>query len=305
MLSAGQCCPAGVAIATALMPPLCVVGIGLALGNSSVAGGAFLLFLANLIAISIASSGVFRLAGFTSRFIHHSESDHIPFFKNRLVLSLTLLVLISIPLVGIMKEAVNHTNTEKLIKHTLTESMAILPGTDLTDVSFQDKKDDFVVRAVLRSSNIIKPEHVRQLENVLEYKLARPVTLNTQVVLIQDVNTETSTSAYAELLPQEKDTTTPVLAVGGTVPEEIIETVVQEKVALLPEYILTDFTLSYQRSNGTYIVNLYLQGPEELDDKFRLTIGRILEERLKRRVIVGITFHQMSFETSLNTNEIK
>lgn len=42
---------AGVAIATALMPPLAVVGFGLATGAWPVAGGAFLLFLTNVIAI--------------------------------------------------------------------------------------------------------------------------------------------------------------------------------------------------------------------------------------------------------------
>ncbi len=45
----------GVAIATALMPPLCVVGLGLALGRTDVAGGALLLFAANFVAIVSAS----------------------------------------------------------------------------------------------------------------------------------------------------------------------------------------------------------------------------------------------------------
>ena len=63
---------AGVAIAVALVPPLCVVGIGIALGNDlttdfgviaissiKVSGGAFLLFLANLSGIIISASIVF------------------------------------------------------------------------------------------------------------------------------------------------------------------------------------------------------------------------------------------------------
>ena len=42
----------GVAIATALMPPLCTVGIGLAFWNMEVAGGAALLFLTNAVTIA-------------------------------------------------------------------------------------------------------------------------------------------------------------------------------------------------------------------------------------------------------------
>lgn len=281
----------GVAIATALMPPLCVVGIGLAVGNNSVAGGAFLLFLANLIAISIASSGVFRLAGFTSRFKHESEATQVPaFFKNRLALSITLLVLISIPLVGIMNQVVTNQKTEKLIKNTLAESISIVPGTDLVDVKFQHTHEDYQIRAVLRSSKIFKSENVRQLENVLEYKLGKPVTLSTQVVLIQDVTTEATVHAYDELFPKQKETAPVIAPSWGEEPEEIINQVVSEKLKLIPETLLIDFTFSYQRSNGTYIVNLYIQGPQPLDEKFQSTVSKILEERLKRRVVLAISF---------------
>ena len=70
---------AGVAIAVALVPPLCVVGIGLAGGstmtgvfgnfyvtNLDVAGGASLLFLANLIGITISACLVFVLQSYGS-----------------------------------------------------------------------------------------------------------------------------------------------------------------------------------------------------------------------------------------------
>ncbi len=54
----------GVAIATALMPPLGVVGIGIAMGRWEVAGGAFLLFITNAVTISFASMLVFFALGF-------------------------------------------------------------------------------------------------------------------------------------------------------------------------------------------------------------------------------------------------
>ena len=72
---------AGVAIAVALVPPLCVTGIGLGLGQeigvtigvtavkelgSRVAGGSFLLFLANLVGITVAACVVFLAQGYGS-----------------------------------------------------------------------------------------------------------------------------------------------------------------------------------------------------------------------------------------------
>ncbi|MGK2286200.1 DUF389 domain-containing protein [Pedomonas sp. V897] len=56
----------GVAIAIALMPPLAVVGFGLATQNWYVAGGALLLFFTNLITIALTAAFVARLYGFGS-----------------------------------------------------------------------------------------------------------------------------------------------------------------------------------------------------------------------------------------------
>lgn len=57
----------GVAIATALMPPLCAVGIGLAFTRWDVAGGAFLLFITNAVTIAFAGMLVFVALGFSPR----------------------------------------------------------------------------------------------------------------------------------------------------------------------------------------------------------------------------------------------
>ena len=54
----------GVAIATALMPPLCTVGYGLAIGNMSYAGGAIYLFSINAVFIALATYIVSKLLKF-------------------------------------------------------------------------------------------------------------------------------------------------------------------------------------------------------------------------------------------------
>lgn len=54
----------GVAIATALMPPLCTVGYGLAVGNMQYAGGALYLFTINAVFIALATFIVSKLLRF-------------------------------------------------------------------------------------------------------------------------------------------------------------------------------------------------------------------------------------------------
>lgn len=57
----------GIAIAVALMPPLCAMGFGLGSGaNMSIMGGAGLLFLTNLVAIVASAFAVFLLIGMNS-----------------------------------------------------------------------------------------------------------------------------------------------------------------------------------------------------------------------------------------------
>lgn len=54
----------GVAIATALMPPLCTVGYGLAIGNMAYAGGALYLFCINAVFIALATFMVAKILRF-------------------------------------------------------------------------------------------------------------------------------------------------------------------------------------------------------------------------------------------------
>jgi uncharacterized hydrophobic protein (TIGR00271 family) len=61
----------GVAIAVALMPPLCVMGFGLGSGvNLEIIGGAGLLFLTNLVAIVASAFFVFLLVGLNTAEVH-------------------------------------------------------------------------------------------------------------------------------------------------------------------------------------------------------------------------------------------
>jgi uncharacterized membrane protein len=83
----------GVAIAVALVPPLCVVGFGLGSGSWAIAQGASLLFLTNLAAIVLVSASIFMLFGFRPLRDERSRSVRVG-----LAVALSGLMLISIPL---------------------------------------------------------------------------------------------------------------------------------------------------------------------------------------------------------------
>ncbi len=84
----------GVMIAVALMPPACVVGIGIALQDIGIFGGASLLLMVNVICINIAGTLVlWKLGVKPSRIFRETESEkHV---KKRVVTSAVILVVLS------------------------------------------------------------------------------------------------------------------------------------------------------------------------------------------------------------------
>jgi uncharacterized hydrophobic protein (TIGR00271 family) len=79
---------AGVAIAVALVPPLSVTGIGLGLGNIDVIYGSFLLFVTNLVGITLSAALTFIVLGFAP----------IKRAKKGILYTSILMVIIAIPL---------------------------------------------------------------------------------------------------------------------------------------------------------------------------------------------------------------
>ena len=81
---------AGVAIATALMPPLCTAGYGLATGNLSYFGGAMFLFTINTIFIALATFVIVKFLRFPMlRYINSTKRKRIA----RLASFVTLMIL--------------------------------------------------------------------------------------------------------------------------------------------------------------------------------------------------------------------
>jgi uncharacterized hydrophobic protein (TIGR00271 family) len=102
----------GVAIAAALMPPLCVVGIGLALFNLDIFLGSLLLYTANLVAIVFASAVVFLLLGVRPP----KQVEREQWLFQGLRITVIVLGVIAIPLVLAFAQSVIHGSvTQKTI----------------------------------------------------------------------------------------------------------------------------------------------------------------------------------------------
>ncbi|OCK42920.1 hypothetical protein BA195_08420 [Tenacibaculum soleae] len=105
----------GVAIATALMPPLCTAGYGLAVGNFDYFFGAMYLFIINTIFIALATFVVLKLLGFTMIRYVNSEKR-----KKTARLASFVAFLVMVPaiftFVNVYRESVENANYDKFLK---------------------------------------------------------------------------------------------------------------------------------------------------------------------------------------------
>ena len=109
----------GVAIATALMPPLCTVGYGMAVGNWSYFIGAFYLFLLNSVFICLSTFIVLRLLSFPKvKFVNPKVERKVKIYV------FTVLLLIVIPSVfkfyHIIHESIFIQNADNFIKKEIS-----------------------------------------------------------------------------------------------------------------------------------------------------------------------------------------
>lgn len=115
----------GVAIATALMPPLCTAGFGLAKANWSFFFGAMYLFLINTIFIGLATFLVLKILGFPM--IQYANSK-----KRRRISNIASLLatVVMIPAVWTFVSVLNETNFKRDAKAFIKTELEALPHAD-------------------------------------------------------------------------------------------------------------------------------------------------------------------------------
>ncbi|HSB67457.1 MAG TPA: DUF389 domain-containing protein, partial [Anaerolineales bacterium] len=168
----------GVAIATALMPPVCTIGIGISLGNSQVALGAALLFFTNLAAISFAGIVVFAALGFRP---HHLENTwhHIP---RSLFVTAGLVLLVAIPLVILTLRIVEKAHELQGVRAAVVAELSALPDAQLVDISIDASDSTLHLQVTVRTSRQPNYSQVVELQKAIAASLQRTIALQLIVI---------------------------------------------------------------------------------------------------------------------------
>lgn len=176
----------GVAIATALMPPLAVVGFGLATFNWTVFSGSLLLFITNLITIALTAWGMARLYGFRT-----SLSERNTFYQN--VAVATVFIALAVPLGISLQQIAWQTNAQRQIRGEILDNFDSRSRLSQVEIDFES--EPVRVDATVLTPKL-QPDAEMRGERALTRELGRPVQLT---INQYQVGTSATAAQQAEL----------------------------------------------------------------------------------------------------------
>lgn len=164
---------AGVAIAVALVPPLSVIGIGLAFGAQTVWTGASLLYATNLVGITVAGALVFLFKGYTP----------LMQAKQGLLISAAAMIVLMVPLALSMRELVLENLISGKIRNVLTQKTFTFKGVQLQELKVLRFRTPMSVTAtVVASDQPITANQVRLVQDFLTHEIGVPITFRLRII---------------------------------------------------------------------------------------------------------------------------
>ena len=166
----------GVAIATALMPPLAVVGFGLATFSWVVFSGALLLFVTNLVTIALTAWGMAKLYGFRTT-LSQKQSQ----FQNLAVVG--VFIALTVPLTLSLMQIVWEANAGRQVRAELAETFGSSARLSSPEIEFGG--DPLNVSAFVWTTELIEDAETRAEERLTK-KLGTQVDVELKQFLVRD-----------------------------------------------------------------------------------------------------------------------
>jgi len=177
----------GVAIATAIVPPLANCGLCLALGDIAAAVGSFLLFFANFLSILVVASITFVLSGMARRFGARETGATL---LKRFQLPMVAFVLIAAFLGHSLYQIAQERKMARGIREVLIQETALIPSTVLEDMNFYLEEEEDLIHVVAHVSTpaILTPTQVSKIQSTLNQEIGRPIELIVHCALSSNVS---------------------------------------------------------------------------------------------------------------------
>ena len=275
----------GVAVATAVIPPLSVTGYGLGTGQMLLAMGGFLLFFTNFVAIVLTSNLVFFIMGFRSSQVDTHQYSR----RTRLLIITGLLSLISIPLIYTLVVDIKKVNTRKRIELVLKKKLNVEQKSRMTGYSYVVQKDKLVVKASVNTTTLIEKQTVDTLEATLKQSFKSPVDLQLEQVLVASEKVPEQTAVTllqnASMVAPPPETSAQISAKV----ERLVTTAGKELDQAFYPFPVSGVRLTFSGLGKPLEVAANLQRDYPVSDDERLLLSRQLERTLELPVQLAIT----------------
>ncbi len=181
----------GVAIATALMPPLCTIGIGIAFQDMSIILGALLLFVTNLVTISFAGILTFASLGFGPR---NMEENHK--ISRSLSISALLVVIIGLLLAVLAWNTISEAHLYTQASDAIIDSANQYTTASLVDINISTESGTRKIKVTLRTTRSLTYSEVVDMQTEISERLQSPIALELVTIpmqILDPLNTPTAT----------------------------------------------------------------------------------------------------------------
>ncbi len=173
----------GVAIAVALVPPLSVIGIGLANGDRAVFVGSLLLFGTNLAGIILSGGLIFLWQDYGS----------LKRARQGLVTSMVILGVLGVPLGLAMRKLVIEERTRTLIGGLIRRETETFKDSNIRRLNVRSEGNMMrVYLEVAAPPDSISQNQISLVHDFLESQLDRPIEMKVNVFPVREFDTETS-----------------------------------------------------------------------------------------------------------------
>ncbi len=185
----------GVAISTAIIPPLAVCGICLARGAFSGAQGAFLLFFANLLAILLVSALIFWRAGLGLKEEQRKRKGFLP----EIVVTVVLLLVVGALLTKTLMRVIDRRQRTNIVRQVLRESEGTHPIFSITNLEHRRSGNTVYVLVNLNTSKALSPSQVARWEKKMSRLLEAEVRLTVNCDISHEVSSLHSSDVAAKV----------------------------------------------------------------------------------------------------------
>lgn len=281
----------GIAIATALVPPLCASGLCIALQQYADGWGAFLLFFANFLVILSVASALFIITGFIPR----SEDEPLPRLIKHFSISTIGLILVAGLLTKSLIEVALSRQINNSLRTVATQAITSIPNTTIERISHEINEGTVNGFVTLKGPASLKAGAIKKMETNAAHALHKPVKIIVRTSITQSISS--SPQSTTALLNAHAKKQHIKLKKSALIMEQA-ELLLRSMLSEYPWYTLSEINYANLKSGPGLIIEI--SGPERPLPESVEKLENMLRKNTKVKNLSLIIRYYKSFDITRN-----